>query len=135
MIIIDLAGVPVPKGRPRFSRKTGHVYSPQKTRSYEDAVKYAASQAMIGRPPFEGPCQIQVIASLPVPASWSKKKQAAARDQTLLHTKRPDVDNFMKCALDALNEVVFRDDSQVVKLVATKVYSDKPGLRIEIHEI
>lgn len=135
MIVIDLAGVPVPKGRPRFSRKTGHTYTPTKTRSYEDAVKFAASEAMKGRVPFEGPCSMRIIASLPVPASWSKKKQTAAREQTLLHTKRPDVDNFMKCALDALNEVVFRDDSQVVKIVATKLYSDKPGLLIEICEI
>jgi Holliday junction resolvase RusA-like endonuclease len=36
-------------------------------------------------------------------------------------TQRPDIDNLCKFVLDALHNVVYSDDSQVVKLTATKM--------------
>lgn len=49
-------------------------------------------------------------------------------------TSKPDPDNIMK-GLDALNEVVFRDDKQIVDARVIKSYSERPALRIEIVEI
>jgi Holliday junction resolvase RusA-like endonuclease len=46
----------------------------------------------------------------------------------LCPVKRPDLDNYMKTALDACNEIVFADDSQIVKLIANKRYGEKPRL-------
>lgn len=37
---------------------------------------------------------------------------------------RPDLDNYAKSVLDAMNEIVFKDDGQVVKLTLMKVYAD-----------
>lgn len=48
MIEIVLLGAPRGKERPRLT-KAGHVYTPEKTRNYEAALKYAAQQAMAGR--------------------------------------------------------------------------------------
>ena len=45
---------------------------------------------------------------------------------------RPDLDNFIKAALDGCNEIVFRDDSLVVTIMASKRYSDKPALTIAV---
>jgi len=132
LVIVEVSGEPVPKGRPRFNRATGNAYTPAHTRKYEDVLRYAADQAMAGRPLFEGPVEMRVIASLPIPASYSIKKRDAARRGAMFPDKRPDWDNYGKIASDALNMVVFRDDSQIVDCHISKRYSDRPALRIEV---
>lgn len=41
---------------------------------------------------------------------------------------RPDLENYLKRALDALNGVVYRDDGGIVWLLAEKVWGAKEGL-------
>jgi Holliday junction resolvase RusA-like endonuclease len=44
---------------------------------------------------------------------------------------KPDVDKLIRAVLDALTDAgVFRDDSRVVQVSATKIYADKPGALI-----
>ena len=40
----------------------------------------------------------------------------------------------MNLMADALNEIVWKDDSQVVDGRSIKIYSDRPALRIEVRE-
>lgn len=137
-IVIELAGPPVAKGRPRFtSRGEGRsvAYTPSKTRHYETALQYAASQVMGAQQLLIGPVSLSVVARVPIPSSWSLKKQEQARRGEIQPTKRPDADNFLKIAQDALSAVVFADDAQICFAMVSKVYSDKPGLRIEVAPI
>jgi Holliday junction resolvase RusA-like endonuclease len=64
-----------------------------------------------------------------------KTKGPAAENGLLRPTTRPDVDNFCKCGLDALNGIVWRDDSQVVELTVSKFYSSRPRLELEAVEL
>jgi Holliday junction resolvase RusA-like endonuclease len=130
-IVIELAGEPRGKGRPRFARRTGHAYTPQKTASYEAMLRHEAALAMADRPPFEGALSVRVRAFFQVPQSWSAKKRAAALAGTIRPTKRPDWENVAKM-LDAFNGVVWRDDSQIVSGLIEKHYSDRRRLRVEI---
>ena len=50
-------------------------------------------------------------------------------------TKKPDADNIVKVVLDALNKVAYRDDAQVVELVAIKRWSNTSKLKVVIEEI
>jgi len=72
-----------------------------------------------------------VSAYFGVPQSWGAKKRAAALAGAIRPAKRPDLDNVVKM-LDALNEVVWRDDAQVVSGLIEKYYSDRPRLRVEV---
>jgi Holliday junction resolvase RusA-like endonuclease len=130
-VIIELPGEPRGKGRPRFVRRTGHAFTPQKTASYEACLRHEAALAMADRPPFEGALRVRVAAYFGVPASWSTKKQIAAIAGAIRPAKRPDLDNIVKM-FDALNEVVWRDDAQVVEGWIEKYYTDRPRLRIEV---
>ena len=47
---------------------------------------------------------------------------------------KPDLDNVVKAVLDALNGVVYRDDAQVVNLVATKRYATEPRVEVYVFE-
>jgi Holliday junction resolvase RusA-like endonuclease len=133
-IVIELAGEPKGKGRPRFSRKNGVAYTPASTRQYEVALRYVAQEMMAGRPPIEGPVTIAIDAYFAIPASWSKRKQEQARAGMLRPQTKPDVDNVLK-GIDSLNQIVWRDDKQVVEAIVRKQYSDRPRLRIEVIEV
>jgi Holliday junction resolvase RusA-like endonuclease len=132
-IRIVLAGEPQGKGRPRFVRASGHAFTPAATRKYESALRYAGQHAMRGAAPLQGPLCVVMVAVFPVPASWSAKKRAAALACEIWPTVKPDADNLVK-VLDALNEVVFRDDKQVIDVRLVKRYGDRPRLVIEIKE-
>jgi Holliday junction resolvase RusA-like endonuclease len=127
-LTIRVPGTPQGKGRPRFT-KTGRVYTPAKTKAYENAIGWAARAVHKGDP-ISGPVIVRVIANMPVPASWPKAKRASALVGDVSHTGKPDIDNLMKAALDALNGIVWRDDSQITFADVTKRYSSEPELVI-----
>jgi Holliday junction resolvase RusA-like endonuclease len=130
VIEVVLLGAPRGKERPRLT-KAGHVYTPEKTRDYEAALKYAAKEAMGDRAPLDGPIIVDIEVKVPIAQSWPKKRQDAARAGIERPTKKPDWDNFGKM-LDALNLVVWIDDSQIVEGRVRKYYSDKPGMWIRV---
>lgn len=133
MIEIVLLGAPRGKERPRLT-KAGHVYTPEKTRNYEAALKFAAQQVMGDRPPVAGPLMLDMRVVMPISPSWPKKRQEAARAGLERPTKKPDWDNFGK-VIDALNLVVWIDDGQIVQGSVSKFYGDKPGMWIKVEEV
>ena len=88
---------------------------------------------MANRPPLEGALRVRVLACFGVPQSWSAKKRAAAISGAVRPSKRPDIDNVVKI-FDALNQVVWVDDAQVVEAWVEKIYTDRPRLRIEVFD-
>jgi len=126
-VTVVIAGEPVAKARPRVTRR-GIAYTPAHTRKYEAHGRLAAQLAMGGRPPIEVPVRLELVADLPIPDSWSGRRRALAVTGDLLPTSRPDVDNYIKAGLDSLNEIVVRDDSQVVEITARKRFSVAPKL-------
>lgn len=127
-VTISLAGDPQGKGRARAFRRGNFIghYTPEKTRSYEGMIRTAAMDAMGKRAPFDGPVEFVMRAIFPVPASWSAKKRTAAILGDIKPGKKPDLDNIAKAWNDALNGVVFRDDSLIVKATYEKRYGPQP---------
>lgn len=130
-IIVTIDGIAVAKGRPRIARR-GFAYTPAKTRKYEAHGRLAAQLAMGDQPPLDVPVKLTAIIELPVPNSWSGKRKAAALAGDIRPTSRPDLDNYLKAALDAINEIVVRDDSLIVEIAATKTYSTNPRLVLTV---
>lgn len=135
-------GTPVGKGRPRAARRGAGVvmFTPEKTADYESLVAATAAAALAGgmrigtSQLLDGPLAAMLEMQFPVPSSWSKAKRARALAGVEWHTSKPDADNVAKAVLDACNGVVFRDDSQIVMLTATKGFSETPGVRVVIRE-
>ena len=130
-VTITIGGEPVANGRPRMTCR-GFAYTPAATRKYEAHGRLAAQLAMNGRPPITVPVHAEIVIDLPVPASWSAKRRDAALLGNVRPTTRPDADNYVKAALDAINAIVVADDSLVVDLVARKHYATVPALTIVI---
>lgn len=135
MYKIVLAGAPMGKQRVRFSRATGRAFTPERTVSYEGRLALAAQEVMRGAAPVDGPLAVEIAAYVPIANSWSRKAKASALAGLLWPVKKPDLDNIVKIAADALNLIVWIDDSQIVKLTTSKRYSDAPRLEIVVHEI
>jgi Holliday junction resolvase RusA-like endonuclease len=132
-LIIELPGPVRGKGRPRLMKATGIAFTDSKTRSYEAQLKFAAVEVMAGRAPIEGPLRVTLVAYFPIAPSWPKKKQAAAQLGDIFPTSKPDGDNILKLC-DALNQVVWRDDSQIVDALVLKRYG-QPKLVIRVEPV
>lgn len=137
VIEFTIPGQAVAKGRPRFARRGAHVvaYTPAKTVSYENLIKIAATQAMAGASPMDGPMHLSLSVILPVPASWSNKRRALALAGAIRATKRPDCDNYLKAIKDGCNSIIWCDDSQVVQISMRKDYGEIPGARVTVREL
>lgn len=110
-----------------------HNYPDPATEAYEKVLKEAGALFMRGKAPTERPVALLVHVFRPIPESWSNRDKAAARAGIILPTSKPDWDNYGKIT-DALNEIVWKDDSQVVDGRVIKRYSDDPALRVEVRE-
>lgn len=134
MIEFVIPGVPVAKGRPRFARRGNFVatFTPEKTATYETLVSWHAHQAMNGAIPLSGPVRVHIIATMPIPASATKKARAAISTGNHRHTKRPDLDNICKAITDGMNAIVYADDSQICAIGAEKVYGEAVGVSVRV---
>lgn len=137
MITFTIPGNPIGKGRPKFARRGNFTvaYTPEKTASYENLVKMQADSAMAGRPPVEGATDVEIALFVVPPASWSQKKQKAALAGEIFPTSKPDVDNVIKGIFDAMNDIVWRDDKQVVDLAVKKRYAEVPMAKVTVREL
>ena len=131
-LTITIPGIARGKGRPRFGN--GRAYTDAATVNAEAWVKACAEPH---RPavPMEGPLAVRLDVAVGVPASWSAKKRGAALDGALRPTGKPDADNVAKLALDPLNGLLWRDDSQVVELTVVKAYAEAPGMVMTVRAL
>jgi len=136
MVNFMVEGTPVPKGRPRFARRGKFVstYSPKTTVDYETKVAEAAQLAMGGSEPLETPVGAYIYITLPIPASYSKKRKQDCLSGNERPTKKSDIDNYCKAVFDGMNGIVFLDDSQVVSLHSTKVYGTIGMVEVMVKE-
>lgn len=129
---ITVPGEPVGKGRPRMTR-TGHTYTPQKTREYENKIRQCYHDQAHGEK-LDGPLRVHITAYMMIPKSARRDEQKRMQQGKTRPTKKPDLDNIIK-TLDALNGLAFEDDKQIVEVVAEKIYSYDPRLVIEIEKL
>ena len=126
---------PIGKERPRVNTMTGRIYTPTKTSSFEEKVKWAFKRKYnIATELSTKPFKAKITAIFEPPKSLSKKK----KEELLFkvdYTKKPDVDNIAKIILDSLNGLAYKDDSQVSVLLVLKDYGTENKIIVELEEI
>jgi Holliday junction resolvase RusA-like endonuclease len=63
---------------------------------------------------FLGPMTLHITFCLPRPKSLKK---------SVPHIKRPDLDKLIRGATDALTGIIWKDDAQLVSIIAEKLYA------------
>lgn len=136
MITFKVDANPVGKQRTRYVKRGNFVstYTPEKTRTYETLIKEAAKEAMGSSEALETPVSLYLYIRVPIPASATKKRLQAISDGSEKPTKKPDASNILKSVEDGMNGVVYHDDSQIINIHVTKVYSSLPGVDICVKE-
>ena len=113
MIHLIIEGDPIPAMRPRFNRV---CYQPKRNREYRQEVEQSAQILMRGREPLVG--------ALSVVVKLYRRYEPTSR-------MYGDVDNHLKALFDGMNQLVFKDDAQIVRCVVEK-YQDKIKPRAEV---
>ncbi len=137
MISFFVECTPIAQPRQRHAVRNGHAinYLPKShpIHIYKQMVQIHARMACPGI--MEGPVGVNVMFLMPRPASRIWKRKAIDR---AWHVAKPDQDNLVKGTFDAMNGIVWRDDSQVCRLMATKMYAagdEKPGVMVQVYEL
>jgi Holliday junction resolvase RusA-like endonuclease len=136
MVTFKVEGTPVPKARARHVLHGTRLrsYTPEKTRTYEALIKEAAKQAMGSTEPLETPVTLYLYIRVPIPKSCTKKRLEAIANGSEKPIKKPDASNILKSVEDGMNGVVYKDDSQIVNIHVTKVYSSQAGVDVCVKE-
>jgi len=145
---IIVMGPPKSKPRPKFMswmrggrmlRRVVNPAAPEEA-SFRNAFLFGLEVAYgIGRVPTLPICfpneavelEITFYRKLPLTFFVGGNRDSGLRQPTLLgteplDTKVPDVDNLAKFVFDALNGVLYADDSQLAKVVLLKTYHMEP---------
>lgn len=146
-------GEPTGKGRPQTkvmysekgfkNKKTGKVGNTlvnnvtlKKTVIYENEVKEVYRlQCDNYRFPDGAMLDMRIIAYYRIPKSQTKRNKELMKKQLLRPTKKPDMDNVVKIIADSLNQIAYRDDTQIVDCQCRKFYSDNPRVEVTIKEV
>ena len=108
--IMEFDSVPV-KERPRWSPKSGTVYTPKATRSHELEIQRQWERRHgreMGR--WTGEVHLLIIIERPLPKGTPKRVKSKP------DTVKPDLDNIAKAFMDALRQRAYSDDGQITKL-------------------
>lgn len=123
---------PSGKERPRLAR--GIVYTPQKTKAYENFIKGCYIE-QCGDVTFgDRSISMHIKAYVPVLTKFRKAEKIDALEGKIKPTAKPDADNLIKALLDALNELAYDDDRYIYKISVERIYSDRPRTEVMISD-
>lgn len=101
---VVVPGMPVPQPRPRVGRNYGVYYQGKAWKDYRERWKEAMEVG--GYKPYEGDVSV-----------WL--------DFRVSGTRMRDIDNLQKSVFDFSNGWLWKDDSQIVRVTATRSIVDK----------
>ena len=123
---VTIPGQPVGKGRPRLTTRGGfaRAFTPKKTRDWEtEAAALIRAAPAPWNQPTDQPVRVLVEAVGKRPKTLLRKTDPEDR---LWRPTKPDCDNVIKAAVDALVLAGFlQDDVQVVEVTGRSLYAAK----------
>lgn len=127
MLKITLDIEPVAKGRAIITYQNGRMWSfnPQKTQEAQDNMKAMLSEYHTQCFPPGIPLKLDVT-FYRTKSKWLPKRE-------ILPFRRPDTDNLLKLALDAMNGIIISDDAQICTIIARKRWAKNGKGYITLH--
>jgi Holliday junction resolvase RusA-like endonuclease len=141
---LRILGIPLSKQSARFRAvKKGEKtfvmsYQKKAVKDNERNIGFdVKSQLSLDFIPYDYPIGVKVLFVFPPLTSWSKKKKDEFESGVKIFKEtKPDLtDNLMKGLFDAMNGIVFVDDSRVCKVESEKIYGIVPRIELEIYQL
>lgn len=140
-IKFKILGVPQPKQSARFAIRKGRnggsfmqKYQPKEVVQNERNIAFdVKSQLPEGFVPFDSALKVKVLFVFPPLKNFTKSKlNALTSGATIYKTTKPDLtDNLMKGTMDAMNGIVFTDDSIIAEVESKKIFGLVPRIEVE----
>lgn len=129
VITFTVYGNPIPKARARTVRlKNGksHSFTPIETEIWENIIR---TSALPHRPErlLEGALALEATFYFMPPKNRPKKR--------VYPSVKPDLDNLTKSVKDALEGLIYANDSQIVEEHTRKLYDKTPRIEVVIKQI
>lgn len=134
MIELIIERMPVPNNTKLGRYK---LYKPKKVMEYTKYIQIIAKQYMLKNSLklTEMPIKMALMIGLPISATWSKKRREMALKGLIKHKSKPDSENFAILIKNALQNIVYKNDSQICVYYEEKFYVEHPYVKIKIEEI
>ena len=132
-IEITIKGSPKAQKRHRHT-KAGFTYDPSKS-DKNDFLTLIHAKAP--KQPLKGDISLKVTFGMPFVKKHYRTGKYSGElkpNPPLAYTNKPDIDNMLKFVMDAGNNVIWYDDSQIFKVEMEKVYSLSPRTEIIVEE-
>jgi crossover junction endodeoxyribonuclease RusA len=104
------------------------------SKEWKRLVSQVAGEAMAGRPLLEGPLSLTVEFFRPRPQGHFGKR-GLLPSAPVFPTTAPDTTKLVRAIEDAMQGVVYRNDSQIVSQVARKQYGEAARCEVRIQQI
>lgn len=140
-----ILGIPQPKQSARFAIRKGkggknflQKYQKKEVVQNERNIAFdIKSQLPEGFIPFDSALKVKVLFVFPPLKTFSKVKLNALSTGAIIYkTTKPDLtDNLMKGTMDAMNGIVFTDDSIIAEVESKKIYGLVPRMEIEFQKL
>lgn len=130
MFIFEIYGDPIPQKQTRFAR--GIAYDPSKKE--REMIQWRI-KPYAPKDPLLGPVKLRLTFYFPVPKSTSGVRRRQMLNHVIHHIKKPDADNCAYLITNAMKNIFYRDDSQIIDLHIHKRYGHEPKTVVEITPI
>lgn len=107
------------------------IVSDSDNKGWRNAVAGMAREHYSG-PPLAVPLKLTLVFQMKRPQGHFNSKGALKPGAPTYCSKRPDATKLLRCVEDALNGVLWLDDSQIVVQHVSKIYDERPGVQFDL---
>lgn len=143
-LTFTILGIPQPKQSARFravkfgNKTIVQSYQKKEVKQNERNIQFdIKSQLPKDFKPFDCAIEVDVTFVFPPLSMWSKKKRTELESGNKVYkTTKPDLtDNLMKGLFDAMQGIVYVDDSRICKVRSEKIYGLVPKIELIVKQV
>lgn len=131
MLIFEIHSPPEVQKQTRFHRVGDKIIKYDPSLKAKQHIQWQI-KAYAPSEPYAGPIKVDLTFYLPIPKATSKVKKRQMVNGVILPAKRPDLDNLAYLMTNAMKEIIYLDDSQIVDACNHKRYGEEPKTVVKI---
>lgn len=137
MITFFVPGLPVPKGSWRSfpvkgsKRRVFVADNAEQLKPWVESIQWSARAAINGKP-HDGPVAYRFDFYFPRPKAHFTKTGRRSAQYTDVHAVKPDLDKLKRAVFDALEKIVYTNDSRLCRDRGSEKYYVPEGGRIGV---
>ena len=130
MILFEIIGDPKPQQQTRFVRRGPYDPSKKHKESLRWQMRPYAPEELL-----EGSISVDITYYMPIPKSASATERRLMINGSIRPSKRPDSDNLSYIVTNAMQDIMYADDAQIVDLSSHKYYGEVPKTVVRIIQL